>query len=526
MGTNKELTNARDYEKELHISPPSDIPIITRATNNSDSPGAAFPMCAPTFARRVAWHCVAPSSVAAAAIKPATFRLVKSGPRLFADLLASFTTASPSPHVSFSVIRTFSTDARSRNTHAPLDSPSIAIQASLSSIAYVRSGPRHLKRAACSSTMSLAIHPTHAHTPSASQESRGRERALATTFSSTAVRTAESCLFGRPRRPLFSTLPMPAPLERSIRLPAPLAARGTICSTTRARSSRPTTWSHARMFLPLDTTPMRIQARPAPPAACDAGLVAAAFPHTVVQQHTAVTALRLRLPYSLADHGRAGRIHYTARTTPRRRSTCCSRSLSPMPRLSPPARCHCVPASLSSTRSQLLSSTGSTMRSTTEVRTKRPSSAPTAATARNLDLQPTASTILRAQHTLRLSPHRPYPLRFPRPSSAPYRPLDSAAHFPSPAPAAFAAMTRLRANSGPTTRRQCAPRASTRTRLSGFASAPVQGDSGREAALYAAPGDIRSHGRPCDWNVRDTSPLVGALDSRRAPPSAGYRVNT
>ncbi|KAJ7691247.1 hypothetical protein B0H14DRAFT_845522 [Mycena olivaceomarginata] len=56
----------------------SRVPIITRATtptdppNNSDSPGAAFSMCAPTFARRVAWHCVAPSSVAAAAIKPAT----------------------------------------------------------------------------------------------------------------------------------------------------------------------------------------------------------------------------------------------------------------------------------------------------------------------------------------------------------------------------------------------------------------------------------------------------------------------
>jgi hypothetical protein len=54
------------------------------------------------------------------------------------------------------------------------------------------------------------------------------------------------------------------------------------------------------MFLPLDTTPMRIQARPAPLAACDAGLVAGAFPHTVVQQHTAVTALRLRRPYSFA----------------------------------------------------------------------------------------------------------------------------------------------------------------------------------------------------------------------------------
>ncbi|KAJ7797698.1 hypothetical protein B0H14DRAFT_50637 [Mycena olivaceomarginata] len=63
---------------------------------------------------------------------------------------------------------------------------------------------------------------------------------------------------------------MPAPLERSIRLPAPLAARGTICSTTRARASRPhglEPHRHARMFRPLDTTPMRIQTRPAPPAA-------------------------------------------------------------------------------------------------------------------------------------------------------------------------------------------------------------------------------------------------------------------
>ncbi|KAJ7312836.1 hypothetical protein DFH08DRAFT_433893 [Mycena albidolilacea] len=282
---------------------------------------------------------------------------------------------------------------------------------------------------------SLSSHPTHAHTSSASQESRGRERALATTFSSTAVRTAESCLFGCPRRLLFSTLPMPAPLERSIRLPAPLAARGTICSTTRARASRPTTWSrhrHARMFLPLDTAPMRIQARPAPPAACDAGLVAAAFLHTVVQQHTAVTALRLRLQYSLAPpsplpacaaratvvphglrrfHGLLARhVHLQqvllsptmgapgASITRHARPPAGAAPAAAAPYRSChgyhlPARCHCVPASLSSTRNQPLSGTGSTIRSTTEVRTERPSSAPTPATARNLDLQPTASTI-------------------------------------------------------------------------------------------------------------------------------------
>ncbi|KAJ7719252.1 hypothetical protein B0H14DRAFT_3629291 [Mycena olivaceomarginata] len=119
------------------------------------------------------------------------------------------------------------------------------------------------------------IHPTHAHTPSASQESRGRERALATTFSSTAVRTAESCLFGRPRCPLFSTLPMPAPLERSIRLPAPLAARGTIYSTARARASRPTTWSRHSSILPYSLAPpsplLRAQrARQSVPTACAA----------------------------------------------------------------------------------------------------------------------------------------------------------------------------------------------------------------------------------------------------------------
>ncbi|KAJ7894505.1 hypothetical protein B0H14DRAFT_3854319 [Mycena olivaceomarginata] len=67
-------------------------------------------------------------------------------------------------------------------------------------------------------------HPTHPHTRP--HLKKGRERALATTFSSTAVRTAESCFFGCPPRLLFSTLPMPALLERSIRLPAPLAARG------------------------------------------------------------------------------------------------------------------------------------------------------------------------------------------------------------------------------------------------------------------------------------------------------------
>ncbi|KAF7351858.1 hypothetical protein MVEN_01147100 [Mycena venus] len=109
---------------------------------------------------------------------------------------------------------------------APLDRPSIVIQASPSGIAYVRSGPRHSKRAAASyhlrcarysvlrtnnfhtascTILSLSSPPTRARTPSASQESRGRERALATIFSSTAVRTAESCVAFAARGTIYST---------------------------------------------------------------------------------------------------------------------------------------------------------------------------------------------------------------------------------------------------------------------------------------------------------------------------------
>ncbi|KAJ7312843.1 hypothetical protein DFH08DRAFT_433935 [Mycena albidolilacea] len=378
---------------------------------------------------------------------------------------------------------------------------------------------------------------------------KNQERALATTFSSTAVRTAESYLFGCPRRLLFSTLPMPAPLERSIRLPAPLAARGTICSTTRARASRPTTWSrhrHARMFLPLDTAPMRIQARPAPPAACDAGLVAAAFLHTVVQQHTAVTLCacacrtplrRLRrflraqrarqsVPTACAAFIASSRIYVRLQQvslspTMGAPGASITRHARPPAGAAPaaaapyrpcrgyhlPARCHCVPASLSSTRRQLLSGTGSTIRSTAEVRTKRPSSAPTLATARNLDLQPTASTILRVQHTLQLSPHRPYPLHFPRPSSAPYRPSRLRRSLPIASAGCVCCGCGQTADQRHGGNALPAPPLAPGSRyLRPHDDGPVQGDSGREAALYVAPGDFRSHGRPCDWNVRDTSP--------------------
>ncbi|KAJ6563862.1 hypothetical protein B0H19DRAFT_1374501 [Mycena capillaripes] len=68
-------------------------------------------------------------------------------------------------------------------------------------------------------------------TPSASQVSRGREPALVTIFSSTSVRTAESCLFGRPRRLLHTTTPR-----------ASLAFRCDHLQHHDARAIRPTTW--------------------------------------------------------------------------------------------------------------------------------------------------------------------------------------------------------------------------------------------------------------------------------------------
>jgi hypothetical protein len=87
---------------------------------------------------------------------------------------------------------------------------------------------------------------------------------------------------------------------------------GIIYSTTRARASRPTTWSrhrHARMFLSLDTMAARTQARSAPLAARavrHAGprrLVA--FPHTMaLQQRTAVTVRRHGCAYRTPLHYR------------------------------------------------------------------------------------------------------------------------------------------------------------------------------------------------------------------------------
>ncbi|KAJ7691641.1 hypothetical protein B0H14DRAFT_840410 [Mycena olivaceomarginata] len=409
-------------------------------------------------------------------------------------------------------------------------------------------------------------HPTHAHTPSASQESRGRERALATIFSSTAVRTAESCLFDAHSSPRCRCPPRWS-VEYDYRRRSLLG--GTIYSTTRARASRPTTWSrhrHARMFLPLDNTPMRIQARPAPPAACDAGLVAAAFPHTVVQQHTAVTALRLRLSYSLAPpsplpacaaratvlpHGPRRFIassramcvsskYHSARPWARRArplhgthdSPRAQHLLQPLPIAhaavitSPPA------ANLSPPRYPPLEA------SSCPARGVPPKHAPSAhpPCRRRRPLEPSTCSLLRAPspdppcaahaaavppiaHTLSASHVHP---------QCHTAPPDSAAHFPSPAPAPFAAMTRLRANSGPATRSYAlpAPPLAPGSRYLRPHDGPVQGDSGREAALYAAPGILDRTAGHATGTCATPPPLFGALDSQRAPRNAGYRVNT
>ncbi|KAJ7894450.1 hypothetical protein B0H14DRAFT_3854305 [Mycena olivaceomarginata] len=327
-------------------------------------------------------------------------------------------------------------------------------------------------RTSPSTIRSLSSHPTHAHTPSACQESRGRERALATTFSNTAVRTAESCPLWAPvtpslppsRTPWFSSI-----LPYSLAPPSPLPA----CA------ARATVGPHGlRRF------------------------------HSLLARHVHLQQVSLSPTMgapgaSITRHARPPAGEAPAAAAPYR--PCRSYNL--------PARCHCVPASLCSTRSQLLSGTGSTIRSTTEVRTKRPSSVPTPATARNLDLQPTTSTIPRSSvRSTRCScpPHRPYPLRSPRPSSAPFRPSRLRRSLPIASAGCVCcddtAAGEQRTNDTEAMRSPAPPPAPGSRYLRPRDDGPVQGASGREAALYAAPGDFGSHGRPCYWNVRDTSP--------------------
>ncbi|KAJ7759825.1 hypothetical protein B0H14DRAFT_383650 [Mycena olivaceomarginata] len=318
----------------------------------------------------------------------------------------------------------------------------------------------------------------------------------------------------------FSAQSTPASLERSLRRaprPArPLAARGTIA--IRHRRALPfLPCPRARHHAGTNTDPTAL---PATRAARDAGVPRfVAFPHTVtLQQCTAVAACACRTPQHHLHHLlRARRSFPTAGaafiassrvksvsskyyspqstrtpalacTAPRVRSTC-SRSPSPAPRFSPP----CPPLPCPAPRyPPLQASTVSTTRSiagarnncnarfpspappSSPLRAPRPSSAPTPPSAPNLGLPrianatcttPGVSLCGRPPSPRNLPAFHVHPQRHSAPlvaDPATPRPMRSTPRggFPSPAPAAFAAITRLRASSGRTTRRRYAPRAS------------------------------------------------------------------
>ncbi|KAJ7860666.1 hypothetical protein B0H14DRAFT_3863671 [Mycena olivaceomarginata] len=386
-------------------------------------------------------------------------------------------------------------------SQALLDRPSIAIKASTSSIAYVRSGPRHsepaaapyrLRCARCSVPRSndLRTQATilRARSPSPSQalklpKSRGRELALATIFPPSVRQSPASS----DAPDAFSTVSMPhttcTATSSAARCPGGyLQHHDSARDPPQGRSTVPST--------PTGSTPRRreTQARPALPAARaarDAGVPRrrrrlVAFPHTVtLPQCTAVTDRHLRLPYSPAPPHpllRAQRVRWSLRIAGTAfiaslRAKCISNKYHsprstraqgacmhdppraqhlqqplPIPRatafISLPAAT-VFSASLFSALSQLLSGTGSTMRSIAGVcskcnelspsltppssppRAPHLSSAPTPAPARNLGLPHTADrtgTISHAQHTLQLSPHRPIPSPLPSFILSPIRP--------------------------------------------------------------------------------------------------------
>ncbi|KAJ7723594.1 hypothetical protein B0H14DRAFT_3900170 [Mycena olivaceomarginata] len=361
------------------------------------------------------------------------------------------------------------------------------------------------------------------------------------------------------RRPYGRALPLRTPptpsprcrcpIRRALRPAAPLAARGGICSTTTAHVIRyrralpflPCPWArhHAgantsptcatscarsarRWRSSLPTTPRRLPAHPPPSLTPACAARAMVVPH---RRHRFYRLLMRQVhlqqvPLS-SIHTPVGRLH----ARPLACSTCSSRSPSPAPRrrTSPPAA-PVFSASLSCARSQLLCGTGSMTRSIARVRSKcnahspsptppsspprapRLSSAPTLATARSLGLPRTVDrtgTISRAQHTLQLSPHRPISSPFPPSILSPIPPrslMTPPGGFPSPAPAAFAAMTVPRAGVARTTRRRCAPRVSTGTHSPsalgisdkrGWGTATILGATnlpvGEDSRTYAPP---------------------------------------
>ncbi|KAJ7733705.1 hypothetical protein B0H14DRAFT_3517299 [Mycena olivaceomarginata] len=136
---------------------------------------------------------------------------------------------------------------------------------------------------------------------------------------------------------------------------------------------------------------------------------------------------------------------------------------------------------------------------------------------------PTA--ILRCGVSLCGRPHRPASHIHPQRHSAPLvadsatpRPTRSTPRggFPSPAPAAFAAMTRLRASSGRTTRRRYAPRASAvpAFRVRDFSQAwmghpdKFRCDERGDSRTYAAPG-FHFAPRPVQFESRASAASSG-----------------
>ncbi|KAJ7669802.1 hypothetical protein B0H14DRAFT_3178674, partial [Mycena olivaceomarginata] len=256
-------------------------------------------------------------------------------------------------------------------------------------------------------------------------------------------------------------------------------------------------------------------------------------------------------------HTQAGRILNTRTTLARAAATA--------PQLSPtPPVATVSSSSLFSARSQLLSGTGSTTRSkcnerswspappSSPLRAPRPSSAPTPPSAPNLGLPRIATaTCTTPGVSLCGHPNRPvtsplsasHPQRHSAPlvaDSATQRPMRSTPRggFPSPAPAAFAAMTRLRASSGRTTRRRYAPRASAvpafrakdfRQAWMGHPDKSRRDEPGGDSRTYAAPGfqivcssDLRRVLRVRGWVLRECRRSLTRVD---APSSAQLRYD-
>ncbi|KAJ7804322.1 hypothetical protein B0H14DRAFT_3883504 [Mycena olivaceomarginata] len=351
---------------------------------------------------------------------------------------------------------------------------------------------------ACSSTISLAIHPARAHHVRISSSEALKNQEGVSSHARPPLVTPPSRQESRASSDApdaFSAPSMPASLERSIR---PCAIR-----YRRALPFLPC--PRARHHAGTNTDPTAL---PATRAARDAGVPRrprrlVAFPHTVtLQQCTAVAACACRTPqhhfhhllrarwsfptagaaFIASSHAKcvSSKYHYPRST---RAQGACMHDLSRAQHLQQPLPIARAPV--------LLSGTGSTTRSiagarnncnerflspappSSPLRAPRPSSAPTPPSAPNLGLPrianatcttPGVSLCSRPHHPVNRPAFHVHPQRHSAPlvaDSATPPPMRSTPRggFPSPAPAAFAAMAWLRASSGRMTRRRCAPRA-------------------------------------------------------------------